>query len=89
VTFDGSFDDAIVFRIAADLNISRKQHMFAPLLDENEQFQDVSFGDAVFVLDPGATQDIGDLGDNRLGNDGEEIALAKGFEDLGWKSCRV
>jgi len=64
VTFDGCFDDAIVFRIAADLNISRKQHVFAPFFDEDEQFQDVSFGDAVFIFDPWAAQDIGDLGDN-------------------------
>jgi hypothetical protein len=43
--------------------------VFAPFLDEDEQLQDVSLGDAVFVLDPGAAQDIGDLGDNGLGND--------------------
>jgi hypothetical protein len=54
VTFNGCFNDAVVFRIAADLNISRKQHVLAPFLDEDEQFQDVSFGDTVFVLDPGA-----------------------------------
>ncbi len=60
--------------------------MFAPFFDEDEQLQNIGFGDAIFVLDPGAAQDIGDLGDNGLGNDGEEIALAKGFENLGWKS---
>jgi len=35
--------------------------VLAPFLDEDEQFQDVSFGDAVFVFDPRAAQDIGDL----------------------------
>lgn len=64
VTFDCCFDDAVVFRIAADLDISGKQHMFAPLLDEDEQLQYISLGNAVFVFDPGAAQDIGDLGDN-------------------------
>ena len=54
VTFDGCFDDAVVFRVAAHPDVSRKQHVFAPFLDEDEQFQDISFGDAVFVLDPGA-----------------------------------
>ena len=54
VTFDGCFDDAVVFRIAADLHISSKQYVFAPFFDEDEQFQDVSFGDAVFIFDPGA-----------------------------------
>jgi hypothetical protein len=82
VTFDGCFDDAVVFRIAADLDISRKQHVFATFLDEDQQFQDVGLGDAVFVLDPGADQHIGDLGDNRFGNNGEEIAVAKGLEYL-------
>ncbi len=64
MTFDGCFDNAVVFRIAADPDVSRKQYVFTPLLDEDEQFQEVSLGNAVFVLDPGAAQDIGDLGDN-------------------------
>ena len=64
MTFDSCFNDAVVFRIAADPDVSRKQYMFAPFLDENEQFQNVGLGNAVFVLDPGAAQDIGDLGDN-------------------------
>jgi len=80
MTFDSGFDDAVVFRVAADLNVSRKQYMFASFFDQDKQFQDVSLCNAVLVLDPGAAQDIGDLGDNGLGNDGEEIALLKGFE---------
>jgi hypothetical protein len=42
VTFDCCFDDAVVLRIAADLHISSKQYVFAPFLDEDEQFQNVS-----------------------------------------------
>lgn len=69
------------------MDISGQQYMLAPLLDENEQFQDVGVGDAVFVLDPRAAQDIGDLGDNGLGNDGGELALAKGSEDCCREAC--
>ena len=39
-------------------------------------------GDSVFVLDPGAAQDVGDLGDNGLLNDGEKIALSERVEDV-------
>jgi hypothetical protein len=36
--------------------------VFTPFLDEDEQLKNVRLGDAVFVLDSGAAQDVGDLG---------------------------
>ena len=54
MTLDRCFNDAVVFGVATDLDISRKQHVLAPFLNEDEQFQNIGFGDAVLVLDPGA-----------------------------------
>jgi hypothetical protein len=58
MTLDCCFNDVVVFRIAASPDVSGKQHVFASFFDEDEQFQDVSLGDAVLILDPGAAQDI-------------------------------